>query len=350
MGYVGQAPAAGSVTSSDITDGTIANADIASDAAIAMSKTALSDGTGLTLSTNTLNVDAAQTGITSAYNASLKVGRDADNLVDFATTDNKIILRVEGVNEVELVQNALSPVTSDGVALGTGSLMWSDLFLASASVINFNNGDVTITHSGNTLTVAGGTFATAALTGTTIDASTDFTIGDTVVTDGVITDSTGLSIAANVSLADDKVITLGEAGKIDFGDEEPADNAATGIVFSFIAGATLAIGDVVYMGTGGKVLKADANQVTTMPAIGICVSAGSDTNAVDVLVQGIMHDTSAFPTFSTVGADVFVSAAATGAVVATAPSGSGDTVQKIGVALHADMIYFNFNTTEVLLA
>ena len=310
MGYVGQAPTAAVLTADDITDGIIANADIASDAAIALSKTALSAGTGVTLSTNTLNVDAAQTGITSAYNASLKVGRDADNLVDFATTDNKIILRVEGVNEVELVQNALSPVTSDGVALGTGSLMWSDLFLASGSVINFNNGDVTITHAANTLTIAGG----------------------------------------NLTMADDTVINLGEAGKIDFGDEEPADDAATGIVFSFIAGATLAIGDVVYMGTGGKVLKADANQVTTMPAIGICVSAGSDTNAVDVLVQGIMHDTSAFPTFSTVGADVFVSAAATGAVVATAPSGSGDTVQKIGVALHADMIYFNFNTTEVLLA
>ena len=310
MGYVGQAPTAAVLTADDITDGIIANADIASDAAIALSKTALSAGTGVTLSTNTLNVDAAQTGITSAYNASLKVGRDADNLVDFATTDNKIILRVEGVNEVELVQNALSPVTSDGVALGTGSLMWSDLFLASASVINFNNGDVTITHAANTLTIAGG----------------------------------------NLTMADDTVINLGEAGKIDFGDEEPADDAATGIVFSFIAGATLAIGDVVYMGTGGKVLKADANQVTTMPAIGICVSAGSDTNAVDVLVQGIMHDTSAFPTFSTVGADVFVSAAATGAVVATAPSCSVDTVQKIGVALHADMIYFNFNTTEVLLA
>lgn len=107
----------------------------------------------------TITVDAAQTGITSVYNASLKVGRDADNLVDFATTDNKIILRVEGVDEVELVQNALSPVTSDGVAFGTGSLMWSDLFLASASVINFNNGDVTLTHASNTVTLAGGNLA-----------------------------------------------------------------------------------------------------------------------------------------------------------------------------------------------
>ncbi|SVB91556.1 uncharacterized protein METZ01_LOCUS244410, partial [marine metagenome] len=122
MGYIGQAPAVAGVTSSDITDGTIVNADvnasaavdysklaalsdgnilvgngsnvavsvnpsgdvdvtnagvfsiasdsvinadIKSDAAIVMSKTALVGGTGLTLSTNTLNVDAAQTGITS---------------------------------------------------------------------------------------------------------------------------------------------------------------------------------------------------------------------------------------------------------------------------------------------
>ena len=114
----------------------------------------------------TITVDAAQTGITSVYNASLKVGRDAGNLIDFATTDNKLIFRVECVNEVELVQNALSPVTSDGVALGTGSLMWSDAFLASGAVVNFNNGDVTLTHSACTLTVAGGTLAAGAVSTT----------------------------------------------------------------------------------------------------------------------------------------------------------------------------------------
>mgnify|MGYP003148006752 CR=1 FL=1 len=150
-------------------------------------------------------------------------------------------------------------------------------------------------------------------------------------------------------MADDTVINLGEAGKIDFGDESPDDDEATGIVFSFIAGATLAIGDVVYIHTDGEVHKSDADAITSMPAVGICVSSGSDGNAVDVLVQGIMHDTSAFPTF-TEGADLFVSGATAGAVTTTAPSGSGDTVQKIGVALHADMAYFNFNTTEVLLA
>ena len=48
-----------------LTAGCIVNADINSSAAIDVSKTALVAGTGLTLSTNTINVDAAQTGITS---------------------------------------------------------------------------------------------------------------------------------------------------------------------------------------------------------------------------------------------------------------------------------------------
>lgn len=58
---------------------------------------------------------------------------------------------------VRLGGTSWSPVTSDGASLGLSSLMWSDLFLASGSVINFNNGDVTITHSANALAFAGGT-------------------------------------------------------------------------------------------------------------------------------------------------------------------------------------------------
>lgn len=50
---------------------------------------------------------------------------------------------------------SLSPITNDAVALGTTTLMWSDLFLASGAVINFNNGNVTLTHSAGVLTLAG---------------------------------------------------------------------------------------------------------------------------------------------------------------------------------------------------
>jgi hypothetical protein len=64
------------------------------------------------------------------------------------------------------------------------------------------------------------------------------------------------------------------------------------------------------------------------------------------MVQGVMKLTGwSF----TIGNDIFVSTTA-GDVTATAPSGTGDTVQKVGVATASDAAYFNFNTTEVLLA
>lgn len=51
--------------------------------------------------------------------------------------------------------NNICPVTTDTGALGTSSLNWADLFLDSGAVINFDSGDVTITHSANSLAFAG---------------------------------------------------------------------------------------------------------------------------------------------------------------------------------------------------
>ena len=52
----------------------------------------------------------------------------------------------------------LLPAATDGAALGSTALMFSDLFLASGAVINFNASDVTITHTTNVLSFAGGTY------------------------------------------------------------------------------------------------------------------------------------------------------------------------------------------------
>jgi len=65
-------------------------------------------------------------------------------------------LQIAGTGEVSLTATALSPVTSDSNALGTTSLMWADAFLASGAVINFNNGDVTLTHAEAKLQIGGG--------------------------------------------------------------------------------------------------------------------------------------------------------------------------------------------------
>ena len=178
------------------------------------------DGSGVLTWAAAGTASGAQTAITTILNANTKIGRDSQNLIDFATTDNKIIFRVNNVNEVELVENALTPVTSDGVALGTSSLMWSDIFLASGAVANFNNGDMTLTHSSNALTVAGGTLATAALTTSTIVASgivkTDDTTNATSTTDGSLQTDGGLSVALDAVIGDD-LLLLSDAAVVKFG-------------------------------------------------------------------------------------------------------------------------------------
>jgi len=77
--------------------------------------------------------------------------------------------------------NAADALEALGVGL-TDSPQFVDLTLtddllltSSGAVLNFVSGDMTITHGSNILTVAGGTFATAALTTSTIVASAGIT-------------------------------------------------------------------------------------------------------------------------------------------------------------------------------
>jgi len=53
---------------------------------------------------------AALTGVTSVLNTALVVGRDADNDIDFAT-DNTILFRADGADQIKLTNGALLPTT-----------------------------------------------------------------------------------------------------------------------------------------------------------------------------------------------------------------------------------------------
>lgn len=63
------------------------------------------------------------------------------------TTTGDLLLSIAGGN--------LAPTANDGWALGISGTGISDIFLASGAVINFNAGDVTITHAADALTLAG---------------------------------------------------------------------------------------------------------------------------------------------------------------------------------------------------
>ena len=118
------------------------------------------------------------------------------------------------------------PVTTDGGALGSVSLNWSDLFLDSGAVVNFDSGDVTLTHSSNTLTIDGGD----VVLGEGFDISGSFTStgsfgrlelgGDAVINGNLTfgdanTDSVsfGAEIDSNLIPNEDDTYDLGSATK-----------------------------------------------------------------------------------------------------------------------------------------
>lgn len=96
------------------------------------------------------------------------------------------LVAINGAMTATLVATGtnLSPNTSDGMALGNTSQMWSDLFLASGAVLNFNNGGVTLTHdaTNDRLVLAAGALkarpAISTDTGGTLTSASDNCIVD----------------------------------------------------------------------------------------------------------------------------------------------------------------------------
>lgn len=79
-----------------------------------------------------------------------------------ATTNGTVVTLTSA-----LATTAFSPSSNDGAALGTTALQWSDLFAASGAVLNFNNGNYTITHSAGLLTFSNAATISGTVTGNT---------------------------------------------------------------------------------------------------------------------------------------------------------------------------------------
>ena len=207
-----------------IGSGVIVNADVNSSAAIAMSKTAFTAGTGVSLSTNTLSVDAAQTGITSVTNTSLVIGRDSDNDIDFAT-DNTILFRADGADQIKLVNGALAPVTDNDIDLGTSSLEFKDAFFDGTVTADAFAGPLTGNVTGNVSGTAA-TVTTAAQSNiTSLGTLTTLTVDNIIVNGTTIghTDDTDL-----ITLADGIATVAGEISvtTLDIGGTNVTSTAA----------------------------------------------------------------------------------------------------------------------------
>ena len=251
------------------------------------------------------------------------------------------------------INAALVLGTSDAFALGSATKMWSDLFLASGAVINFNNGDVTLTHSAGVLTL-GGT-ATLALGSNSITMSGSIGVTGTRVTKLWATDieSTNMPTVGGTSIAATfapiasptftGTVTIPASvlnGQNNLDGTPASDHTAVGnVTNTFASGYSSAAMDLVFMGSGGKWLEVDSNAVATCQGlIGIALEAKTDTQAMLVALPGsfVRDDTWNW----TPGATLYAGETL-GAIQATIPTGADAIIKVVGFAVTADVIFFN---------
>lgn len=65
----------------------------------------------------------------------------------FTSSVASVLTDVFHIADGMFLYRPLSPATNGGTALGTTALQWSNLYLASSGTINFNNGDIIISHA-----------------------------------------------------------------------------------------------------------------------------------------------------------------------------------------------------------
>lgn len=177
----------------------------------------------------------------------------------YLPASNTLGFAINSAGEMQLTASALSPTTNDGLALGTTTLMWADLFLASGGVINFNNGDVTVTHSADTLTLAGGT---------------------------LVLPNTGLQVGSSVPFSDSSgTLTLQNVDALDATTEATIEASIDTLAnLTSIQGHTVTLtGAFIRSGAHSLTLTTTNTTSVTLPTSGTLISSTSTATRTMVL-------------------------------------------------------------------
>ena len=236
---------------------------------------------------NTLDfaLGSSQTTISSLLNTSLVVGRDSDNDIDFAT-DNTILFRTDGADQIKLVNGALAPVTDNDIDLGTSSLEFKDAFFDGTVTADAFAGPLTGDVTGNVSGTAA-TVTTAAQSNiTSLGTLTTLTV-DNVITNGATighTDDTDL-----ITLADGIVTVAGEISvtTLDIGGTNVSATAAEiNLIDGDTARGTTAVADAdgILHNDAGTMRMTSAATFKTYFTSGVS-SAADDLTAGDSAVN-----------------------------------------------------------------
>ena len=269
----------------------------------------------LPLKTNTNLTFNASTGVLTSASAVLTTadinGGTIDNATIGASTASTIIGTTITAN------TGLMPDANDGAYIGQAGTAFSDLFLAEGGVINWDSGDVTLTQTENVVVLAGAT----------LETSTVGTAANSVVTiDGAQT------LTA-------KNITLGINNRIALTLPTTDGNCSGHTTASFVAGETVALGNVVFFKSDGKWWLTDSDAVVTCKGlIGIALTAGNANDAITVALPNSFIHVDAWTW--TAGDTLYVGDATAGTLQNAIPTGADCIIKVAGFAIDADTIYF----------
>ena len=336
----------------------------------------------------TLNVEAAQTGITSVVNSSLEIGRDADNRIKFGT-DNQIIFRVSGGDGITMKASGEIEATKfDGALEGnadTATALASAVNIGGVSFDGSGNIDLPGVNSGGNQDTSGNAATATALAtarnigGVSFDGTGNIDLpgvnsAGNQNTSGTAAIATTVTVTDNESTDEENVITFvaGAAGSGNVGLEADGDltyNPSTGTVTAprlsvtenkftktsntdhsrqgdvvFFGGTTsMTRGDLYYFNSSGNWAQADADAVATSGPCLLAIAQGTASDTHGMLLRGIYTmDSNAIDGTEATGDELYVSTTA-GHVTNTAPSGNGDIVRIIGYCLDGTngQIWFN---------
>ncbi len=143
--------------------------------------------------------------------------------------------------------------------------------------------------------------------------------------------------------------TLGTTTVTDFNLEflaaaHAADHTASGVVASLTAGENVVFGHACYLKSDGKMWRTDAADPITMPIMAMAIATIAADAAGAFLLLGFARD----DTWTwTIGGAIYASGVS-GGLTKTAPTGTGDQIQIVGIATHADRMYFSPQKSRLL--
>lgn len=217
--------------------------------------------------------------------------------------------------------------------------------LASTTFVGALTGNVTGNVTGSAGTVTGFTPASGSLTLSGDDALTLTTSAATNVTlptTGTLATLAGSETLSSKTLTAPIINAATITGNINIAAVPASDHTANGPTTSiFNLGATIALMDLVYLGSSSKWLLTDADAAATAGGVmlGICLDGGVDTDTTTVALKGsfVRDDTWNW----TPGAVLYIDTATAGQITATQPSGADDVIRVVGFAVTADVIWFD---------